>query len=46
MDNLVLLTFQEAEQHETSALFDIQKDEPEFFMRVTRVLKAVESHYT
>ncbi|KAK9837825.1 hypothetical protein WJX74_005880 [Apatococcus lobatus] len=46
MDNLILLTFQEAEAHEASTLTNIQEAEPAFFNHVTRVLQAVNLHYT
>lgn len=37
--NLILLKFKEADEHEQRTLDDIQKEEPEFFTRVTSVLK-------
>ena len=46
MDNLILLTFQEAELHEATTLADIQETDPAFFDHVTRVLRAVDLHYT
>lgn len=37
--NLILLKFKEADEHEQRTLDDIQKEEPEFFTRVTSVLQ-------
>jgi hypothetical protein len=38
IDNLVLLTFDEAEEHEATTLEEIAAKEPEFFALVTTVL--------
>ena len=46
MDNLILLTFQEAELHEATSLDEIRPREPAFFEHVEGVLKAVDMHYT
>ncbi|XP_071913770.1 tRNA threonylcarbamoyladenosine dehydratase-like isoform X1 [Coffea arabica] len=45
VSNLVLLKFSEADEHESRSLEDIQKEEPEFFARVTSVLKQAESDF-
>lgn len=37
--NLVLLTFQEAEEHESTTLDEIRENEPEYYHRVTSVLQ-------
>ncbi|XP_004288591.1 PREDICTED: tRNA threonylcarbamoyladenosine dehydratase [Fragaria vesca subsp. vesca] len=37
--NLILLKFKEADEHESSSLEDIKEGEPEFFARVTSILK-------
>ncbi|KAL6228340.1 hypothetical protein ACLB2K_002290 [Fragaria x ananassa] len=37
--NLILLKFIEADEHESSSLEDIKEGEPEFFARVTSILK-------
>ncbi|XP_048230802.1 tRNA threonylcarbamoyladenosine dehydratase isoform X1 [Ricinus communis] len=42
VSNLVLLKFQEADEHESRTLDDIKENEPEFFERVTSVLKRAE----
>ncbi|XP_027179445.1 tRNA threonylcarbamoyladenosine dehydratase [Coffea eugenioides] len=45
VSNLVLLKFSEADEHESRSLEDIRKEEPEFFARVTSVLKQAESDF-
>ncbi|KAK9272877.1 hypothetical protein L1049_003256 [Liquidambar formosana] len=42
LSNLILLKFREADEHELWTLDDIRENEPEFFMRVTSVLKRAE----
>lgn len=42
VSNLILLRFKEADEHESRTLEEIKKHEPEFFMRVTSVLKRAE----
>ncbi|XP_030952913.1 tRNA threonylcarbamoyladenosine dehydratase-like [Quercus lobata] len=42
VSNLILLKFSEADEHESSTLDDIKEKEPEFFRRVTSVLKRAE----
>ncbi|KAL5721921.1 hypothetical protein ACHQM5_005506 [Ranunculus cassubicifolius] len=42
MSNLILLKFQEADEHESRALSEIKETEPDFFTRVTSVLKLAE----
>ncbi|KAL1540743.1 tRNA threonylcarbamoyladenosine dehydratase [Salvia divinorum] len=42
VSNLVLLKFKEADEHEVRSLEDIKEQEPEFFARVTSVLKRAE----
>ncbi|XP_073139163.1 tRNA threonylcarbamoyladenosine dehydratase isoform X2 [Henckelia pumila] len=39
MSNLILLRFKEADEHESSSLDVIRENEPEFFAKVTSVLK-------
>ncbi|KAL8038268.1 hypothetical protein ABFX02_11G094900 [Erythranthe guttata] len=39
VSNLILLKFQEADEHESRSLEDIKDQEPEYFSRVTSVLK-------
>ncbi|XP_073040746.1 tRNA threonylcarbamoyladenosine dehydratase isoform X3 [Primulina eburnea] len=39
MSNLILLRFKEADEHESSSLEVIRENEPEFFAKVTSVLK-------
>jgi hypothetical protein len=41
VDNLVLLTAEEAEQHDARGLQQLQQDEPAFVGRVERLLDAV-----
>jgi hypothetical protein len=41
VDNLVLLTAEEAEQHDARGLQQLQRDEPAFVRRVERLLDAV-----
>lgn len=43
--NLILLKFQEADEHESRTLDDIGEKEPEFFARVTSVLKRAELEF-
>ncbi|KAL3630406.1 hypothetical protein CASFOL_023390 [Castilleja foliolosa] len=42
VSNLILLKFTEADEHESRSLDDIKEQEPEFFARVTSVLKRAE----
>lgn len=42
VSNLVLLKFKEADEHESRTLDDIKEKEPEYFNRVTSVLKRAE----
>ncbi|KAJ0099002.1 hypothetical protein Patl1_20938 [Pistacia atlantica] len=42
VSNLILLKFKEADEHESRTLDDIKEKEPEFFKRVTSVLKRAE----
>ncbi|KAF5186027.1 tRNA threonylcarbamoyladenosine dehydratase [Thalictrum thalictroides] len=42
MSNLILLNFEEADEHESRTLDDIKESEPEFFNLVTAVLKLAE----
>ncbi|KAL3845092.1 hypothetical protein ACJIZ3_002495 [Penstemon smallii] len=42
VSNLILLRFKEVDEHETTSLEDIKEKEPEFFERVTSVLKRAE----
>ncbi|XP_059449189.1 tRNA threonylcarbamoyladenosine dehydratase isoform X2 [Corylus avellana] len=42
VSNLILLKFREADEHELMTLDDIEENEPEFFRRVTSVLKRAE----
>ena len=41
LDNLVLLSFKEAEQHEESSLADIRQEDPEYHAHVTSVLQSL-----
>jgi hypothetical protein len=41
VDNLVLLTAEESEQHDARGLQQLQQDEPAFVGRVERLLDAV-----
>lgn len=43
--NLILLRFKEADEHESATLDDIKENEPEFFTRVTGVLKRAEMEF-
>ncbi|GKV20289.1 hypothetical protein SLEP1_g30440 [Rubroshorea leprosula] len=43
--NLILLKFKEADEHELRTLDDIREKEPEFFTRVTSVLKRAELEF-
>ncbi|KAB2004244.1 hypothetical protein ES319_D11G184800v1 [Gossypium barbadense] len=45
VSNLVLLKFKEADEHEQRSLDDIKEKEPEFFNRVTSVLKRAEQDF-
>ncbi|KAB2057615.1 hypothetical protein ES319_A11G180100v1 [Gossypium barbadense] len=45
VSNLVLLKFKEADEHEQRSLDDIKEQEPEFFHRVTSVLKRAEQDF-
>lgn len=42
VSNLILLRFKEADEHESRTLEDVKEKEPEFYMRVTSVLKRAE----
>ncbi|KAL0463281.1 UNVERIFIED_CONTAM: tRNA threonylcarbamoyladenosine dehydratase [Sesamum latifolium] len=42
VSNLILLKFKEADEHESRSLDEIKENEPEFFARVTSVLKRAE----
>ncbi|XP_031259847.1 tRNA threonylcarbamoyladenosine dehydratase isoform X2 [Pistacia vera] len=42
VSNLILLKFKEADEHESRTLDDIKEKEPEFFKRVTSLLKRAE----
>ena len=41
MDNLVLLTFDEAEAHEASDLASVQQSEPELFGKVSSAIRRI-----
>ena len=41
MDNLVLLTFEEAEAHEAFDLKSVQESEPEFFTKVSSAIRQI-----
>ncbi|XXG53610.1 hypothetical protein AAC387_Pa03g1685 [Persea americana] len=43
--NLILFNFKEAGEHESTTLDDIKEKEPEFFARVTLILKKAESDF-
>lgn len=45
VSNLILLKFKEADEHESRTLDDIKESEPEFFTRVTSVLKRAEQDF-
>ncbi|XVF28853.1 hypothetical protein REPUB_Repub15cG0067800 [Reevesia pubescens] len=45
VSNLILLKFKEADEHELRTLDDIKEREPEFFSRVTSVLKRAEQDF-
>ncbi|KAF8378813.1 hypothetical protein HHK36_030162 [Tetracentron sinense] len=45
VSNLILLKFKEADEHESRTLDDIEEKEPEFFVRVTSVLKRAEMDF-
>lgn len=45
VSNLILLRFEEADEHESMSLADIRKDEPEFFMRISSMLKRAEVEF-
>ncbi|XP_055810943.1 tRNA threonylcarbamoyladenosine dehydratase [Solanum dulcamara] len=45
VSNLILLRFKEADEHESRSLEDIKQEEPEFFVRVTTVLKRAELEF-
>ncbi|XP_062006475.1 tRNA threonylcarbamoyladenosine dehydratase 2 isoform X2 [Rosa rugosa] len=45
VSNLILLKFKEADEHESRTLEDIKEEEPEFFVRVTSVLKRAELEF-
>ncbi|KOM57319.1 hypothetical protein LR48_Vigan11g035200 [Vigna angularis] len=42
ISNLILLKFKEVDEHESRTLDDIKENEPEFYSRVTAVLKRAE----
>lgn len=42
VSNLILLRFKEADEHESRTLKDVKEKEPEFYTRVTSVLKRAE----
>lgn len=42
VSNLILLKFQEADEHESRTLDDVREKEPEFFKKVTSILKQAE----
>ena len=41
MDNLVLLTFEEAEAHEVSDLKSVQQSQPELFEKVSSAIRQI-----
>lgn len=45
VSNLILLRFKEADEHESRSLEDIKEEEPEFFVKVTTVLKRAELEF-
>ncbi|PSS30058.1 TRNA threonylcarbamoyladenosine dehydratase, partial [Actinidia chinensis var. chinensis] len=45
ISNLILLRFKEADEHELRTLEDVKDKEPEFFARVTSVLKRAEADF-
>ncbi|XP_051146743.1 tRNA threonylcarbamoyladenosine dehydratase isoform X2 [Andrographis paniculata] len=45
ISNLILLKFKEADEHESMSLEDIKEMEPEFFARVTSVLRRAELEF-
>ncbi|CAN4095128.1 unnamed protein product [Withania somnifera] len=45
VSNLILLRFKEADEHESRSLGDIKEEEPEFFVRVTSVLRRAELEF-
>ncbi|XP_009778748.1 tRNA threonylcarbamoyladenosine dehydratase-like [Nicotiana tabacum] len=45
VSNLILLRFKEADEHELKSLENIKEEEPEFFARVTSVLKRAELEF-
>ncbi|KAH7533259.1 hypothetical protein FEM48_Zijuj04G0111700 [Ziziphus jujuba var. spinosa] len=45
VSNLILLKFKKADEHESMTLDDIKEKEPEFFNRVTSVLKRAELEF-
>ncbi|XP_056162875.1 tRNA threonylcarbamoyladenosine dehydratase [Syzygium oleosum] len=45
VDNLILLKFTEADEHEQRTLDDIRKEEPEFFTRATSVLQRARADF-
>lgn len=46
ISNLILLRFKEADEHELKTLEDMKENEPEFFSRVTSVLKHAEIDFS
>ncbi|XP_066371260.1 tRNA threonylcarbamoyladenosine dehydratase 2-like isoform X2 [Miscanthus floridulus] len=45
ISNLILLKFSEADAHESTTLFRIKEEEPEFYSMVSRVLKRAEMEF-
>ncbi|GAV60466.1 ThiF domain-containing protein [Cephalotus follicularis] len=45
VSNLILLKFEQADEHEMRTLDDIKEKEPEFFLRVTSVLRRAELEF-
>ena len=45
IDNLVLMTFDEAEAHETAGLRAVREADPDFAARVERTLRRVREHF-
>ncbi|CAJ2646605.1 unnamed protein product [Trifolium pratense] len=45
ISNLILLKFNEVDEHESQTLEDIKEKEPEFYSRVIAVLKRAENDF-
>lgn len=45
VSNLILLRFKEADEHESMTLEDVKEKEPEFYTRITSVLKRAELEF-